>query len=69
MTFFVEPLARRRRSHARQGIAGRAEPARRPAGRHLFHSLAMPQIPDRLRICDEDGAELYAGAADGAYSA
>ncbi|ESW77346.1 hypothetical protein X773_23910 [Mesorhizobium sp. LSJC285A00] len=29
----------------------------------------MPQIPDRLRICDEDGAELYAGPADGAYSA
>ena len=35
----------------------------------LFHTLAMPQIPDRLRICDEDGAELYAGPADGAYPA
>jgi hypothetical protein len=33
----------------------------------LFRSLAMPQIPDRLRISDEDGSELYAGPADGAY--
>ncbi len=33
----------------------------------LFHTLAMPQIPDRLRISDEDGSELYAGPADGAY--
>ncbi|WP_214475016.1 hypothetical protein [Mesorhizobium sp. dw_380] len=33
----------------------------------LFHSLAMPQIPDRLRISDENGSELYAGPADGAY--
>ncbi|AEH86792.1 hypothetical protein [Mesorhizobium opportunistum] len=35
----------------------------------LFHSLAMPQIPDRLRISDENGSELYAGPADGAYRA
>ncbi|UVC17750.1 hypothetical protein [Mesorhizobium onobrychidis] len=35
----------------------------------LFHTLAMPQIPDRLRISDEDGSELYAGPADGAYPA
>jgi hypothetical protein len=35
----------------------------------LFHSLAMPQIPDRLRISDEHGSELYAGPADGAYPA
>lgn len=33
----------------------------------LFHTLAMPQIPDRLRISDEDGSELYAGPANGAY--
>jgi len=33
----------------------------------LFHTLAMPQTPDRLRISDEDGSELYAGPADGAY--
>ncbi|KAA3447821.1 hypothetical protein C7I87_24850 [Mesorhizobium sp. SARCC-RB16n] len=33
----------------------------------LFHTLAMPQIPDRLRICDENGSELYVGPADGAY--
>lgn len=33
----------------------------------LFHTLAMPQIPDRLRISDEDGSELYAGPADGTY--
>ena len=33
----------------------------------LFHTLAMPQIPDRLRISDEHGNELYAGPADGAY--
>ncbi|BCG86329.1 hypothetical protein MesoLj113c_24390 [Mesorhizobium sp. 113-3-9] len=33
----------------------------------LFHSLPMPQIPDRLRISDEHGSELYAGPADGAY--
>lgn len=35
----------------------------------LFHTLAMPQIPDGVRICDEEGAELYAGPADGAYPA
>lgn len=35
----------------------------------LFRSLAMPQVPDRLRISDEDGSELYAGPADGAYPA
>ncbi|WP_027058551.1 hypothetical protein [Mesorhizobium loti] len=35
----------------------------------LFHSLAMPQIPDRLRISDEHGTELYAGPADGEYRA
>ena len=35
----------------------------------LFHTLAMPQIPDRLRISDEHGSELYAGPADGAYPA
>ncbi|MER8827941.1 hypothetical protein NKH73_16885 [Mesorhizobium sp. M0938] len=35
----------------------------------LLRSLAMPQIPDRLRISDEDGSELYAGPADGAYPA
>ncbi|RWN28571.1 MAG: hypothetical protein EOR97_21935 [Mesorhizobium sp.] len=33
----------------------------------LFHTLAMPQIPDRLRTCDDSGSELYAGPADGAY--
>ncbi|TPK65359.1 hypothetical protein FJ546_09110 [Mesorhizobium sp. B2-4-19] len=33
----------------------------------LFHTLAMPQIPDRLRISDEHGSELYVGPADGAY--
>ncbi|MER8632502.1 MAG: hypothetical protein E5Y02_10550 [Mesorhizobium sp.] len=35
----------------------------------LFHSLAMPQVPDRLRISDENGSELYAGPADGTYPA
>ncbi|MFD2053459.1 hypothetical protein ACFSQT_10280 [Mesorhizobium calcicola] len=35
----------------------------------LFHTLAMPQIPDRLRISDDNGSELYAGPADGAYPA
>ncbi|MER9233149.1 hypothetical protein NKI56_13790 [Mesorhizobium sp. M0622] len=35
----------------------------------LLHTLMMPQIPDRLRISNEDGAELYAGPADGAYPA
>ena len=38
-----------------------------PAAAALFHTLAMPQIPDRLRISDEHGSELYAGPADGAY--
>lgn len=33
----------------------------------LFHTLAMPQIPDRLRISDESGCELYAGPANGTY--
>ncbi|CCV08795.1 conserved hypothetical protein [Mesorhizobium metallidurans STM 2683] len=33
----------------------------------LFHTLAMPQTPDRLRISDENGSELYAGPADGTY--
>ncbi|MCV3207008.1 hypothetical protein OHD62_10170 [Mesorhizobium sp. YC-39] len=35
----------------------------------LFRTLAMPQIPDRLRISDQDGSELYAGPADGTYPA
>jgi len=30
----------------------------------LFHTLAMPQIADGVRICDEDGCELYAGPPD-----
>ncbi|CCV15811.1 hypothetical protein [Mesorhizobium sp. STM 4661] len=33
----------------------------------LFRTLAMPQTPDRLRISDADGSELYAGPADGTY--
>lgn len=31
----------------------------------LFHTLAMPQIPDQVRVCDWAGRELYAGPATG----
>lgn len=31
----------------------------------LFHTLAMPQIPDQVRVCDRAGRELYAGPASG----
>lgn len=27
----------------------------------LFYTLAMPQIPDHVRVCDRAGRELYAG--------
>ncbi|MBB6464170.1 hypothetical protein [Aminobacter carboxidus] len=31
----------------------------------LFHTLAMPQVPDQVRVCDRAGRELYAGPASG----
>ncbi|AWC22910.1 hypothetical protein WHT83_21905 [Aminobacter sp. P9b] len=31
----------------------------------LFHTLAMPQIPDHVRVCDWSGRELYAGPVSG----
>ncbi|MBT1156598.1 hypothetical protein J1C56_13435 [Aminobacter anthyllidis] len=31
----------------------------------LFHTLAMPQVPDQVRICDMGGRELYDGPASG----
>lgn len=31
----------------------------------LFHTLAMPQVPDQVRICDWGGRELYVGPASG----
>jgi hypothetical protein len=27
----------------------------------MLQTLPLPQIPDGLRICDEDGSQLYAG--------
>lgn len=31
----------------------------------LFHTLAMPQTPDHVRVCDRAGRELYAGPVSG----
>lgn len=31
----------------------------------LYHTLAMPQIPDEVRVCDRAGRQLYAGPASG----
>lgn len=31
----------------------------------LLHTLAMPQIPDHVRVCDRAGRELYAGPVSG----
>lgn len=32
----------------------------------LYLTLSMPQVPDGVRICDDEGRELYAGPATGA---
>ncbi|MBA1141923.1 hypothetical protein [Mesorhizobium neociceri] len=72
MTFFIEFYRSRDTDKATLDKVSLDAPNLRAALQGaiaLFHSLAMPQIPDRLRIRDEDGIELYAGPADGAYPA